>query len=714
MPRVSPGTRAKWAVMIVVAAAIGVAAWLGCRALSGPATKPNILLISIDTLRADTLGCYGYPRDTSPNLDALAGQATLFEKVVSPVPITLPSHCSMMTGTITPYHGVRNNLAYRLMPVNQTLAESLNASDYTTGAVVSSFVLNHRYGMDQGFDSYDDAFQNAADRGFGAERFATEASDAALTWLGANTDAENFFLFLHYYDPHLPYEPPKAFRDRFGESERDRYDGEVAYVDEQIGRVLDDLKRRGLYDAMLIIVTADHGEMLGEHGEMGHQFFIYESAVKVPLIIKLPGQRDARRVTGTVGLVDLMPTVCSLVGIDVPTSLDGRDLSAQLTESAEPIDDDRSFYSESVVPRRYGAGELWGLVGQRWKYIHTTRPELYDLQSDPGEARDLHDQEPGRARAMDDQLRKLLKDRARNVLPTDTQISREARQRLESLGYVGLGYDADQPGGAYNFDRTRHDPKDLVSYHSRFQAAIAFKAAGEFEEAIPICRQLAAERDDVFTVQIFLARLLSSTFRQAPSSEDRLAEAVRHYDAAIGMNDADASAFSSRGLAHQLLGDREKALADYGRAIELQPTMVEHYVNRAKLLGLMKRWDEVLDDLKKAASLDPENARVPVMRDRLASFLAKWRQIGVGATQAIKQNPRDVGLYVRRAIALDQLGRTQDALADCRRALDLLPPMAADQREKIQQLIATIQQGTFPRGDLPPEMFAPTNPEASP
>ena len=673
-------------VVTVLLAAGGVVLW--CR--PRPSGPRHVILISIDTCRADVLSCYGCDRQTTPHIDALAEQATLFENAISPVPITLPSHCSMLTGTIPPYHGVRSNMAYRLMPTNQTLAESLQASGYATGAVVSAFVLDGRYGLDQGFDDYDDTFRPEPDGRRPNERGAAETAEVAIEWLRDHVDQEKLFLFLHYYDPHLPYQPPPAFLDRFGSTQWDRYAGEVAYVDQQIGVVLKELKRLGLYDDAMIIITADHGEMMGEHGEMGHQFFIYQSAVRVPLIVKLPGQLAGRRVKEVVGLVDVLPTVCSFAGVETPASLDGRDLSAYLTDQPAPADG-RPYYCESIVPRRYNANELWGLVEAGWKFIETTRPELYDLRQDPAEARNLYNQHEGRARAMEDRLKDIFASRSRNLLPSPVQISREARQRLESLGYVGFGYDTSQPEGATTFNRSRQDPKDVVSYHSRFQQAVAWKETGQYDQALELGRELVIERDDVFTVQIFLARLLSSTAQHLDDPEARLAESLGHYNAAIELNSADSSAFAFRGVVRELLGDREGAQADYSHVIDSQPTVAENYVRRAMLLGGMKRWDDALNDLRQAAQLDPEDERAKTMRARLSAFRTKWQDALAQTSRAIEANPTEVGLYVRRAISLDQLGRTDDALADCNRAVSLLPPGADRQRTKIEQLAQIIR-----------------------
>jgi len=367
-----------------------------------------VVLISIDTLRADRLGCYGFPRPTTPNIDGLALESALFENVISPVPVTLPAHCSMLTGTPPPRHGVRSNFRHILKNSSVTLQEILREAGYETGAVVSSVSLASRTGVNQGFGAYREVLGLDAGGEQEIERSCEESNRLALEWLEGR-GGERFFLFLHYYDPHREYEPPEPFATEFAD---DLYAGEVAYADHCVGEFLGHLKRLGLYDSSLIVLTSDHGEMLGEHGERDHTFFIYESALRVPLLFRLPGGGEARRVEALAGLVDLVPTICSLLGVEAPGGVQGEDLSA-LVRGGAGAEGERHLYSESLTPTEYGGNALLGVRTERWKYIQTTRPELYDLEADPGEERNLVLEEPVRAGRLQGRLRAILRESER-------------------------------------------------------------------------------------------------------------------------------------------------------------------------------------------------------------------------------------------------------------------------------------------------------------
>ena len=360
---------------------------------SGPAIR-NVLLISIDTLRADHLGAYGFPRPTTPHIDAVAREGVLFTDVRTPVPMTLPAHVSMLTGTLPPTHGLRDNLLSRLPEGSSTLAGMLKARGFATGAVVSSFVLDRRFGTSQGFDTYDDRFQAVHKIGDLSERKGDEAARLAGEWLGAHKDGP-FFLLAHFYDPHDPYDPPEPFASRWKDHP---YEGEVAFADHCVGLLLEKLRQLGLLDSTLIVITSDHGEMLGEHGELNHGFFVYEGALRVPLIVRVPGAQGApRQIHLPVSLIDIVPTVLSLVGAEVPKDVQGVDLSPWLAGRGAG-GGGRPLYAETVTPTRYyGANSLLAVIADGWKYIETSRPELYDLRRDPAEAVNLLEREPARA-----------------------------------------------------------------------------------------------------------------------------------------------------------------------------------------------------------------------------------------------------------------------------------------------------------------------------
>ena len=428
-----------------------------------PASKfgiRNVLLISIDTCRADYLSCYDYGRETTANIDAVAAEAVLFENVISPVPISLPAHCTMLTGVNPPYHGIHDNSQYQLAPFHTTLAEIAGSHGLATGAVVGAVVLNNQFGLNQGFDTYDDRFENEFSPIDIPERRADEVSRHAIDWLDRH-QSEPFFLFVHYYDPHQTYDPPQPYKSRFAGDDRSLYAGEIAYTDEHVGRLIDRLKQLSLYDSTLIIITSDHGEMLGEHKESAHTFFVYQSAIKVPLIIRVPGREQPRRINGLVGLVDIVPTVCGLMAMDAPPQVHGLDLSEELGAAQAP-QRDRRLYCESLTPTKYDGAALLGIVTDRWKYIHTTRPELYDLRADPLEEHNRIADRPDDARPLHDQLQQYLNQWHRDDDASRLPLDQATIDQLGALGYVGGSV-------TENFDldsaRDHEDPKDLIEFY---------------------------------------------------------------------------------------------------------------------------------------------------------------------------------------------------------------------------------------------------------
>ncbi|MBC8206186.1 MAG: sulfatase-like hydrolase/transferase [Kiritimatiellaeota bacterium] len=483
----------KKTVLISTLCAAGVLVWLVVDHIRTPEIR-NIILISMDTTRADHLSCYGYPKNTTPNIDAVAEQATRFEKALTPAPITLPAHSSMLTGLIPPAHGVHNNIGYQLAPSNITLAELLRENGFQTTAIVSAFVLDHKWGLAQGFDTYNDSFKEKSVNRFGAERKGDETTQIALDWLDNKRDRKSF-LFLHYYDPHVDYSPPEPFLTKFSD---DPYAGEIAFTDHCIGQVIQKLKDLDLYDSTLLIITGDHGEMLGEHGEEEHSYFIYESAIRVPLIIKLPGQKEGITVSDPVGLIDIVPTICSLLKIDPPAGIQGQDLSPLLMGEV-PDAYDRFIYSESLGPVRIGVSSLMAISTDRWKYIQAPRPELYDLDADPGEEHNIVKQEPQRARILEDKLKEVLEQSVRTDPDSKIDLDPESIRRLESLGYI-----AGKAEGEIVFDGTKDDPKDFIHVFEQFNKALNLRDAGEYGKAEAILLDLIPERPDFQEIYVKL------------------------------------------------------------------------------------------------------------------------------------------------------------------------------------------------------------------
>lgn len=373
--------------MAGLAVAVAIAAvWMVWRLYVGASGGGirNVVLISLDTTRADRLSCYGYPRPSTPNIDSVAREGVLFDLALTPVPLTLPAHSSMLTGTYPPIHGARGNEGFRLAEYNVTLAETLRDAGYETAAFVGGFPMAALFGLNQGFDTYDDQLGEASNKRHYNERSAGEVSQPAMAWLDRHWKAP-FFLFLHYYDPHTPYAPPAAYAAAYPD---DLYAGEIAYVDSAVGQVLDKLRRLGRYEDTLIVIAGDHGESLGEHGETTHGYFAYQGTMRVPLIVKPPRGARGRRVEEAVSLVDIVPTVLGQLGLRAPPGVQGSDLGRCLAGKSGPVRR-HPLYGESLYPTVFGCSPLHTLTEGRWKYIRAPKPELYDLARDRGETNNL-------------------------------------------------------------------------------------------------------------------------------------------------------------------------------------------------------------------------------------------------------------------------------------------------------------------------------------
>ena len=655
------------AVAVVLAAAGG---WWWSRQGTEPAGV-HVVVISIDTLRADHLGCYGYAGEITPSLDRLAADSVRFANVTSPTPLTLPSHATMLTGMIPPVHGVHKNENYRLADANVTLAEILQARGYATGAVVSTVILGAQFGLAQGFETYEDEIAISPQGGIAGKRRGETTSRLAGEWLDRHADDENFFLFVHYYDPHTQYDPPEPFASDWPDSP---YAGEVAYADYCVGQVIAKLKALDLYDRTLIIVTSDHGEMLGEHGEATHGYFIYESAIKVPLIVKLPESESAGSVVETVaGLVDVTPTICSVLGVAEAPAFSGRDLTAAI-EGRAP--EERVVYCESVTPATFDANPLIGLVGPQWKYIHTTRPELYDLTADPGETNNLVGAESQRARSLTDRLADVLRQADARSVESQAELDDLARAQLESLGYVTGGSAPD----TLMIDPAKDDPKDLIAYQQDVQRAMKLLPAGDVEGTIEILTRLVAQRPRAYMPRRMLARTLWMI--------GRFEEVAAHCDVLLAQSPDDVDMLGQRAFARQQTGDLAGALADYDRVIAIRPE--QPGVWRLRGMIHLRLGDPTAAEADFTESLRRYPEHIGALMNRgtargnrgdLDGAIADWSEV-------IRLNPAIIQAHVLRAMALKDSGDTDAALAALDECLTFIPPSATQQREDVEQLMA--------------------------
>ncbi|HEY8120956.1 MAG TPA: sulfatase, partial [Myxococcota bacterium] len=457
--------------MIRAGAALGLTVLLA--ACSREPRPERVLLITVDTLRADHVGAYGDELARTPALDALAAAGARFDAAISPTPITLPAHTTLMTGLEPPHHGVRGNGVFALPAEIPTLAAQLQGEGFATAAFVGAIVLDRRYGLARGFDHYDDAMslRHSAKGGGYAERRAEAVVDSAIAWLEAAPS--RWFVWVHVYDPHAEYDPPPAWKDRIP---RDAYRSEIAYADAQLRRLFELVSARWRDGKTLIVATADHGESLGEHGEPTHSFTLYDATQRVPLLVAGPGIEAGTVVANVVRLADLAPTLLALAGAKPLPETDGMDVSGALrgSDGAE-----RLAYLETIDTRlNQGWSPLYGVRGPRWKYIRAPRPELYDLIADPGERRDLSSSEPRIAQELDREVSRAHAG-ARALAWASAAPSAAERAQLESLGYVGAA-----PAREPDLTVGGTDPKDVVARMRDFDVMRALIDAKDYAGAL--------------------------------------------------------------------------------------------------------------------------------------------------------------------------------------------------------------------------------------
>jgi len=428
----------------------------GCSRSAAVAPSPNVLIVTLDTTRADRLSAYGFQSASMPAIDRLAREGILFQRATTVAPLTLPAHCSLLTGLYPGHHGVRDNADPPLEPAHRTLAEILRDRGFRTAAFVAASVLAADRGLSRGFDIYRDT-TTSSDAGVPprVRRPGNEVVDEALTWLNGREDAP-FFVWLHLYDAHAPYRTPEPYRTPYS---ADLYEGSLAFVDSQVDRVIHWIASHQQLGRTLVVVAGDHGESLGDHEELEHGIFLYESVMHVPLIMRVPGVAP-RRFAAITSLVDVMPTVLGFLRLSGPP-VDGLDLMRAIRGASEPTD--RVVYSESLYPERFGWSPLGAARDGRFKFIEAPRPELYDLETDPFEERNLYSTRSAAATAL---ARRLETFHAQERLPVSGAIDRvplEVRARLTSLGY--LGADARTAGS------TRRDPKDYIATYNAMRRA---------------------------------------------------------------------------------------------------------------------------------------------------------------------------------------------------------------------------------------------------
>jgi choline-sulfatase len=648
--------------MVIAAALLATAC--GRDASPGRFAGAPVILITVDTLRADHLPAYGYRQVETPNIDALRRDSVLFERVYSHCPMTLPSHVSMFTGSLPTENGVRNNIGYRFEGARfRTLAEELRERGYATGAAVSSYVLRSDTGIDDGFELYEDSIA-VATAGAASEhqRSGRETLKHALPWILGHRE-KPFFFFLHLYEPHAPYAPPEPFKSRYPSA----YDGEIAAADAIVGELIRSLKASGLYDPALLIFTSDHGEGLWDHGEDQHGILLYREALWVPLLVKLPGSHQADSISRPTPLSHLFGTVLRLVGIDLPSRpASWFDADAGGKTEARPI------YSETLYPRIHlGWSELRSLIDGRYHYIEGPRPELYDLERDPREARNLITIERREASRLRREMQTYPATAAAiGGIGGIGEIDPEEARNLAALGYVGTPRERG-PGPLPN-------PRDEVKNLARIKAAFHLADERRLDEAIAALRSLLQENPKLMDVWSKLGEVLVESGRYDEAIEayrSAIAHAERFSpDLALGLGFAY--------LKHGDIGDMAAAATHARLALTAHPREANELLARVALEE--GRFDAAEEHVRSALQLgdsQPSTLLLLAEVERTAGKLeqALWtiqeaerRAAELGIGQQGGQGRLQGADYLRGDL-LARLDRPEDAAAAYRREIAAFP-----------------------------------------
>ncbi len=660
----------------------------------------NVLLITIDTIRADRLGYSGYNIET-PHLDALAFGGARFLNAVCQVPLTLPSHASILTGTNPPFHQIKNNGTYFLDENLTTLAEILKQEGYQTAAFIGAFPLGSQFGLDQGFDLYDDGFKNPDHlKGYEPQRVAAQVFERTAEWFDLNS-RDSFFVWVHYYDPHLPYTPPPPFDKTY----RSPYDGEIAYTDVYVGKLVELLKEKDIYGNTLIVVAGDHGEGLGEHREDTHGIFLYDTTLKIPLIFHSPGRiPEEIAVDSQVRTVDIFPTVLDILNISSPKDCQGQSLVPFFEGRNVALDS----YAESYLPLLVcGWSELKSIRTNKWKFIKAPNPELYDMEKDPTEDKNLAAQEKEVAMRMLLELEQLEKCLSSPAERTPVrQMTPEEQEKLAALGYIGGNV------SQKNRKESRIDPKDKIQIFEDALRAELLLSRGEAEKAREILKKLSDTEPGNPLIHYF--------FGKAYQNLGKWEQAILEFQKVLAINPDDVYSHFALATSFYRVGKSEEALREaknvlsyleehfetlmllariFGERGNLQESTV--YLERALLLKpdnfelrfllanslmMAKEYDRAIEAYKSLLDTKPDDPRVYYGLGMVSYFRSDFEE-------AIKYFLKEIELHTNpRAtfflgISYGKLNKYSEAVFYLEKYLESIPPEDTTQREKTEATI---------------------------
>lgn len=651
------------AAAALVLLALAAAGWAWQRGWFGGASRPrSVLLVSVDTLRADRVGSYGHAAASTPVMDALAARGLRFSQATTVVPLTLPAHTSLLTGTFPAFHGVRDNGGFYVDDALTTLAETLKSAGYRTGGFVGAFVLDRRWGIAQGFDRYFDDFDlSRFEMSAGldaAQRPGQEVVDQALAWLAEDRE-QPFFAWVHLYDPHSPYQAPEPYRSRFPATLQGAYDAEIAATDAQIGRLVTALEQSGRLDSTLIALVGDHGESLGEHGEQQHGFFIYDAAVQIPLMLAGPGI-PVRTVTDQVRIVDVMPTLLDALGVAAPAEVQGQSLMP--LGRGEPLD--LLAYSETYYPRyHYGWSELKAVRDGRFKFIAAPRRELYDVQADPGETTDLASENTRMADALERALRDLSSRTAtRDVSQAPRPIDAETEQRLRALGYV-----ATATSRAALVDKPRADPKDTIRLYGLLKRAAQDSVEGKLDDGIAKVREVLSADPEVIEAYTMLGNMHSKAGRHA--------DAIAAYQRALAVDPEHEGSAWSLALAYLDAGQLDEAKAGFERVLQLNPRGARPLYQLADLAMQRRDFPGAAQLLEQGLTLDADRAAFLVKLAEVRIEMGQPDAAERALAEALQIRPDQAMAHYNRGLIDEARGNAAGAITEYEAEIKVSPKL---------------------------------------
>lgn len=619
----------------------------------------NVVLITIDTLRADRLSCYSDKYVQTPNLDRLAQEGVLFESCISQTPLTLPAHATILSGTYPLYHQVRDNGGFIVPQKLVLLSEILSQRHYATSAFVAAYVLHSKWGLNQGFDHYSDTFkENPEDKVISLDEIqkrAGEVLEDASSWLAKNKD-KKFFSWIHLYDPHDPYDPPSPFKEKYA---RRPYEGEAAYTDEELGKFFAFLKKEGLWDNALIVVTGDHGESLWEHEEETHGFFVYDSAVWVPLLIRAPVVFPARRIKNVVEHVDLVPTILEILDISIPKSVQGRSLLGLMRAKEKNWPD--TAFTETFYPRlHFGWSELSAMYHQNWKYILAPQEELYDLSKDRAERENLAPRSDGQAAKMRASLEKFSREKSRQALTpqANQNLDREAMEKLASLGYISSFSD---PGRKKDLA----DPKEKIKVHNNLNDAKQLFLEKKFDQATKIVTEILSQDPHIIDAYMFLGNLYYSQNRFEEACDSFLEVLERKPDYNFAMINVLSCLINA--------GQLDRAVSEGQRYLQLFPGDAIFLFTMGDIYFLKKEYDRSLDYLFSSLKVDPDYAEAFIKIGEVYAVQHDYPKAREYLKKALDVNPEMGRALFRLALVEEAQGNQAEAIAYYKKGLEAKP-----------------------------------------